>query len=59
MLCDPDSTNPKCLRPRKPEEAPTKQMEPYEYQMDAISSNWDINFEPYITYWKYQVEWVC
>jgi len=57
FLCDPDSTNLKCDNPRDPKDPKTNQMEPFEYQMDAISSNWDVNYEPYISFWKYQIEW--
>ncbi|EQC34764.1 hypothetical protein SDRG_07572 [Saprolegnia diclina VS20] len=58
FLCDRDSQNPKCDNPRTNAQAPTNMMEPFEYQMDAISSNWDINYEAYSTYYKYQLEWV-
>ncbi|OQR88732.1 beta-glucan synthesis-associated protein [Thraustotheca clavata] len=58
FLCDRDSQNPNCDNPRKATEQKTEMMEPFEYQMDAISSNWDINFEAYTTYYKYQLEWV-
>ncbi|KDO30784.1 hypothetical protein SPRG_04685 [Saprolegnia parasitica CBS 223.65] len=58
FLCDRDSMNPKCDNPRKAHEQETMMMEPFEYQMDAISSNWDINYEAYTTYYKYQLEWV-
>ncbi|EQC27482.1 hypothetical protein SDRG_14685 [Saprolegnia diclina VS20] len=56
-LCDPDSTSTKCGNPRLGS-VKTKQMDPFEYQMDAISANWDITFEHYIQFWKYQLEWV-
>ncbi|KAF0693155.1 Aste57867_15842 [Aphanomyces stellatus] len=58
FLCDPDSMNPKCESPRKEGVAETKQMDKFEYQMDAISSNWDIGHEAYTTFYVYQVEWV-
>ncbi|OQS03063.1 beta-glucan synthesis-associated protein, partial [Thraustotheca clavata] len=58
FLCDRDSTNPNCDNPRTALQAPTNMMEPFEYQMDAISSNWDINYEAYTTFYKYQLEWV-
>ncbi|EQC29969.1 hypothetical protein SDRG_12248 [Saprolegnia diclina VS20] len=58
FLCDRDSQNPKCDEPRKDWQLPTKMMEPFEYQMDAISSNWQISYEAYTTFYKYQLEWV-
>ncbi|KDO23621.1 hypothetical protein SPRG_20971 [Saprolegnia parasitica CBS 223.65] len=58
FLCDRDSQFSKCENPRKDWQVPTKMMEPFEYQMDAISSNWQISFEAYTTYYKYQLEWV-
>ncbi|OQS03054.1 beta-glucan synthesis-associated protein, partial [Thraustotheca clavata] len=58
FLCDRDSQNPKCDQPRTDAQAPTNMMEPFEYQMDAISSNWDISYEAYISFYKYQLEWV-
>ncbi|CAK4619361.1 hypothetical protein LEN26_016297 [Aphanomyces euteiches] len=57
-LCDPDNKNPKCTAPRKDGVAPTKQMDPFNYQMDAISVNWDIGHEAYVMFYVYQVEWV-
>ncbi|CAK4619342.1 unnamed protein product [Aphanomyces euteiches] len=58
FLCDPVATNSKCASPRKPGVAPTNQMAKYEYQMDAISVDWDINHDAYTTFYVYQVEWV-
>ncbi|KAF0698900.1 Aste57867_10500 [Aphanomyces stellatus] len=58
FLCDPDSKNPKCESPRKEGVADTKQMIPFEYQMDAISANWAIGHDAYTTFYTYQVEWV-
>ena len=57
FLCDRDSMNEKCDNPRKANETKTYQMDPFEYQMDAISSNWNINFQQYTDFWKYQIEW--
>ncbi|ETV75249.1 hypothetical protein H257_10441 [Aphanomyces astaci] len=57
-LCDPDAKNPKCEAPRRDGVADTNQMPKFEYQMDAISANWDIGHEAYTTFYKYQVEWV-
>ncbi|RHY25009.1 hypothetical protein DYB32_008565 [Aphanomyces invadans] len=56
-LCDPDSKNSKCEAPRKDGVADTNQMDKFEYQMDAISANWDIGHEAYTTFYIYQVEW--
>ncbi|OQR86825.1 beta-glucan synthesis-associated protein [Achlya hypogyna] len=58
FLCDRDSQNPKCDSPRSNAQPATKMMEPFEYQMDAISANWDISFEAYVSFYKYQLEWV-
>ncbi|RHY66499.1 hypothetical protein DYB38_006179 [Aphanomyces astaci] len=58
FLCDPDSYNPKCAAPRRQGVEPTKQMDSFEYQMDAISANWNINFEAYTTLYRYSLEWV-
>ncbi|ETV75246.1 hypothetical protein H257_10438 [Aphanomyces astaci] len=58
FLCDPDSKNLKCEAPRREGVADTNQMAKFEYQMDAISANWDIGHEAYTTFYKYQVEWV-
>ncbi|CAK4080544.1 unnamed protein product [Aphanomyces euteiches] len=58
FLCDPDSRNPKCAKPRLPTTPLTKQMAPFEYQMDAISANWDITFDAYTSFYRYSLEWV-
>ncbi|ETW05115.1 hypothetical protein H310_04136 [Aphanomyces invadans] len=59
FLCDPDSSNPKCASPRRPGVGPTNQMDPFAYQMDAISANWNINFEAYTRLNQYSLEWVA
>ncbi|OQR91911.1 beta-glucan synthesis-associated protein [Achlya hypogyna] len=58
FLCDPDNKNPNCENPRKEGVPDTHQMETFAYQMDAISSNWDITFEHYKMFFNYQIEWV-
>ncbi|EQC34759.1 hypothetical protein SDRG_07569 [Saprolegnia diclina VS20] len=58
FLCDPDNMNDKCENPRKPGVPLTRQMETFAYQMDAISSNWDISFEHYKMFFNYEIEWV-
>ncbi|KAG9407033.1 hypothetical protein AC1031_001665 [Aphanomyces cochlioides] len=58
FLCDPDAKNEKCASPRKEGVAPTHQMDSFEYQMDAISVNWDISHDAYTTFYIYQLEWV-
>ncbi|OQR88728.1 beta-glucan synthesis-associated protein [Thraustotheca clavata] len=58
FLCDPDNKNPNCIDPRKDGVPLTRQMETFAYQMDAISSNWDITFEHYKMFFNYQIEWV-
>ncbi|RLO06983.1 hypothetical protein DYB28_002674 [Aphanomyces astaci] len=47
FLCDPDSKNLKCEAPRREGVADTNQMAKFEYQMDAISANWDIGHDAY------------
>lgn len=57
-LCDPDNQNPECQSPR-PDGAPlTKSMAPFNYQMDALSANWDIHVGAYTSFVVYQIEWV-
>ncbi|KAH9162754.1 hypothetical protein LEN26_000799 [Aphanomyces euteiches] len=58
FLCDPDAMNPKCESPRKAGVPKTNQMDSFEYQMDAVSVNWDISHDAYTTFYIYQVEWV-
>ncbi|KAL3666345.1 hypothetical protein V7S43_008597 [Phytophthora oleae] len=58
-LCDPDNTYSKCASPRN--ETTTSRsyaMDPFNYQMDAISSNWPVHLGAYTDYLVYQVEWV-
>ncbi|KAF0713830.1 hypothetical protein As57867_004180, partial [Aphanomyces stellatus] len=57
-LCDPDNKSDKCESPRKPGVADTNQMDKFNYQMDAISVNWNIGHDAYTTFYVYQVEWV-
>ncbi|KAG9407032.1 hypothetical protein AC1031_001664 [Aphanomyces cochlioides] len=52
-LCDPDSKNPRCAAPRREGVTPTKQMDSFEYQMDAVSVNWDISHDAYTTFYIY------
>ncbi|KAF0693349.1 Aste57867_15681 [Aphanomyces stellatus] len=58
FLCDPDAKNPKCEAVRKEGVADTNQMAKFEYQMDAISVNWAINHDAYVTFYIYTIEWV-
>lgn len=57
-LCDPDNTNAKCETPRNSTTPKTTTMSRFNYQMDAISSNWPIHLGGYLDYLKYQIEWV-
>ncbi|EEY58794.1 uncharacterized protein PITG_20894 [Phytophthora infestans T30-4] len=58
-LCDPDNTFSKCASPRNETSTPkSNAMKPFNYQMDAISSNWPIHFGAYTGFYDYQVEWV-
>ncbi|KAE9288543.1 hypothetical protein PF001_g20471 [Phytophthora fragariae] len=57
-LCDPDNSNSHCVSPRNATTPKTNSMSSFNYQMDAISSNWPIHLGAYIDYLVYQVEWV-
>ncbi|ETM44358.1 hypothetical protein L914_10389 [Phytophthora nicotianae] len=57
-LCDPDNTDEKCLEPRNSTTPKSNSMEPFNYQMDAISANWPVHLGAYMDYFVYQVEWV-
>ncbi|KAE8972560.1 hypothetical protein PR001_g26572 [Phytophthora rubi] len=58
-LCDPDNTYSKCASPRNASTTPeSNAMSSFNYQMDAISSNWPIHFGAYTGFYDYQVEWV-
>jgi beta-glucan synthesis-associated protein KRE6 len=58
FLCDPDSTNPMCETPRNATTPKTNVMEPFAYQMDALSANWGVHVGAYTGFLTYQVEWV-
>eukprot|EP00644_Phytophthora_capsici_P003443 jgi/Phyca11/549075/estExt2_Genewise1Plus.C_PHYCAscaffold_310116 len=57
-LCDPDNTDKRCIEPRNSTTPKTNAMEPFNYQMDAISANWPVHLGAYTDYFVYQVEWV-
>ncbi|POM72613.1 Beta-glucan synthesis-associated protein, partial [Phytophthora palmivora] len=57
-LCDPDNTFKKCSQPRNESTPKSGAMSSFNYQMDAISSNWPIHFGAYTGFYDYQVEWV-
>ncbi|RLN49823.1 hypothetical protein BBJ29_004636 [Phytophthora kernoviae] len=57
-LCDPDNQDSRCSEPRNDSTPKTNVMEPYNYQMDALSANWGIHMGAYYDYVSYQVEWV-
>ncbi|EGZ29202.1 hypothetical protein PHYSODRAFT_467505 [Phytophthora sojae] len=57
-LCDPDNTNTLCTKPRNPTTPKSNTMSPFNYQMDAISSNWPVHLGAYTDYLVYQMEWV-
>uniref|UniRef100_A0AAV1V436 Beta-glucan synthesis-associated protein n=1 Tax=Peronospora matthiolae TaxID=2874970 RepID=A0AAV1V436_9STRA len=57
-LCDPDNTNVLCTTPRNSSTPKSSSMSSFNYQMDAISSNWPIHLGGYLGYLKYQLEWV-
>ncbi|POM79651.1 Hypothetical protein PHPALM_2621 [Phytophthora palmivora] len=57
-LCDPDNTNLKCTSPRNSSTPKSSAMSSFNYQMDAISSNWPVHVGAYLDFVVYQVEWV-
>ncbi|CAH0516887.1 unnamed protein product [Peronospora belbahrii] len=57
-LCDPDNVNALCASPRNSTTAKSNAMEPFNYQMDAISSNWPVHLGVYTDFLVYQMEWV-
>jgi hypothetical protein len=58
FLCDPDNQDERCSEPRNDSTAKTNTMEPYSYQMDALSVNWGVHMGAYLDYVSYQLEWV-
>ncbi|CAI5721307.1 unnamed protein product [Peronospora effusa] len=57
-LCDPDSADARCASPRPTTTAKSNAMDPFNYQMDAISSNWPVHLGVYTDFIVYQLEWV-
>ncbi|OWZ15227.1 hypothetical protein PHMEG_00011174, partial [Phytophthora megakarya] len=57
-LCDPDNTNLKCTSPRNSSTPKSSAMSSFNYQMDAISSNWPVHLGAYLDFVTYQLEWV-
>ncbi|RLN71056.1 hypothetical protein BBJ28_00006939 [Nothophytophthora sp. Chile5] len=57
-LCDPDNSDGRCTDPRNSSTPKSNSMDPFNYQMDAISANWPIHLGAYIDYLVYQLEWV-
>ncbi|TDH69576.1 hypothetical protein CCR75_007641 [Bremia lactucae] len=58
-LCDPDNTFWKCAMPRDENKtAKSNAMSSFNYQMDAISSNWPVHVGAYLGFVTYQLEWV-
>ncbi|DAZ95058.1 TPA: hypothetical protein N0F65_002792 [Lagenidium giganteum] len=57
-LCDPDNSNKKCASPLKDGNEKTNIMEPFNYQMDALSANSGLMLSAYSSYIKYELEWV-
>jgi hypothetical protein len=56
-LCDPDNQDSHCPFPRANTTAPSRLMESFAYQMDAISANYDLHVGAYLGFEIYQVEW--
>ncbi|TMW65160.1 hypothetical protein Poli38472_009327 [Pythium oligandrum] len=57
-LCDPDNQHESCAKPRPDDQPKSNIMDPFNYQIDAISSNWHLHLGAYLDYVVYQVEWV-
>ncbi|TMW65144.1 hypothetical protein Poli38472_009311 [Pythium oligandrum] len=57
-LCDPDNQHKLCGKPRPDNVTASNIMKPFNYQMDAISSNWPVHLGAYTDFLVYQVEWV-
>ncbi|RLN62694.1 hypothetical protein BBJ29_007352 [Phytophthora kernoviae] len=57
-LCDPDNMNTMCSSPRNSSTPKSNTMSAFNYQMDAISSNWPVHLGAYVDYIVYQMEWV-
>uniref|UniRef100_M4BNE9 GH16 domain-containing protein n=1 Tax=Hyaloperonospora arabidopsidis (strain Emoy2) TaxID=559515 RepID=M4BNE9_HYAAE len=57
-LCDPDNSDARCASPRNSTTAKSNAMDPFNYQMDAISSNWPVHLGAYTDFLVYQLEWV-
>ncbi|KAG3013002.1 hypothetical protein PC121_g7998 [Phytophthora cactorum] len=57
-LCDPDNSDSRCASPRNSTTPKSNAMDPFNYQMDAISSNWPVHLGAYTNYLVYQLEWV-
>ncbi|KAF1322498.1 Beta-glucan synthesis-associated protein kre6, partial [Globisporangium splendens] len=54
-LCSPGNPSPLCEKTDVPQSDGVKV---FEYQMDAISSNWPLHVAAYTSYLTYQLEWV-
>ncbi|CAI5721318.1 unnamed protein product [Peronospora effusa] len=57
-LCDPDNTYSKCAKPRDKDTPKSNAMSSFNYQMDAISANWQTHVGLYTDFVVYQLEWV-
>ncbi|OQS07593.1 hypothetical protein THRCLA_00403, partial [Thraustotheca clavata] len=57
-LCDPDNQYYRCEFARPEGQKKTNQMDPFNYQMDALSANWWTTQEAYKQYMNYSLEWV-
>ncbi|RLN67016.1 hypothetical protein BBJ28_00006792 [Nothophytophthora sp. Chile5] len=57
-LCDPDNSDGRCSEPRNSSTPKSNSMSAFNYQMDAISSNWPVHLGAYVDFLVYQMEWV-
>jgi beta-glucan synthesis-associated protein KRE6 len=58
FLCDPDNQDKQCETPRPDSQPKSNIMKEFNYQMDAISSNWPVHVGAYLDFLVYQIEWV-
>ncbi|TYZ66948.1 hypothetical protein PybrP1_006332 [[Pythium] brassicae (nom. inval.)] len=54
-LCSPGNPSPLCEKSNIPQ---SDKVAVFEYQMDALSANWQIHLAAYTDYLVYQLEWV-
>jgi len=58
FLCDPDTMDQRCEFPHNTTVVASNTMDPFTYQMDAISANWQAHVGAYMEFHTYRIEWV-